>query len=129
MSSSTNKKGRWTGALAALLEDRRKIDDAFAAADLPRPLEWTEQVTAGRWVIRYRVDLNYQDEPDRTGMLELNLALGRDEACLRPVRRGTRSSARRRLLGQGIGVTLRPRAADTARHAAPEPPPAVSRSI
>ena len=31
-------------------------------------------MTAGRWVIRYRVDINYQDEPDRTKMLELNHA-------------------------------------------------------
>ena len=40
---------------------------------LPQRLEWTDEVTAGRWVIRYRVDVNYQ-EPDRTKMLELNRA-------------------------------------------------------
>ena len=70
----TNTKGRWTGALAVLLENRQKIDEAFAAAKLPQPLEWAEEVTAGRWVIRYPVDINYRDEPDRTKMLELNLA-------------------------------------------------------
>ena len=52
----TNTQGLWTGALAVLLENRQMIDEAFAAADLPQPLEWTEQVTAGRWVIRYRVE-------------------------------------------------------------------------
>ena len=70
----TNKKGRWTGALAVLLENRQRIDEAFAAADLPQPLEWTEEVTAGRWVIRYKVGVNYRGQPDRTKMLELNLA-------------------------------------------------------
>ena len=70
----TNTKGRWTGALAVLLEKRQSIDEAFAAAKLPKPLEWTEEVTAGRWVIRYPVDVNYQDEPDRTKMRELNRA-------------------------------------------------------
>ena len=70
----TNTKGRWTGALAVLLKNRQRIDKAFAAADLPKPLEWTEEVTAGRWVIRYPVDVNYQDEPDKTKMRELNLA-------------------------------------------------------
>ena len=69
----TNKKGRWRGALAVLIENRQRIDEAFAKAKLPQQLEWTEEVTAGRWVIRYRVDVNYQ-EPDRTKMLELNRA-------------------------------------------------------
>ena len=70
----TNKRGRWTGALAVLLENRQRIDEAFAAAALPRPLEWTAQATAGRWVIRYGVDVSYQDEPDMTKMRELNRA-------------------------------------------------------
>ena len=70
----TNKKGRWTGALAVLLENRQEIDEAFAACGLARPLEWTEEVTAGRWVIRYGVDVNYGDKPDETKMLELNQA-------------------------------------------------------
>ena len=70
----TNKKGRWTGALAVLLENRQEIDEAFAACGLARPLEWTEGVTAGRWVIRYGVDVNYRDRPDETRMLELNRA-------------------------------------------------------
>ena len=57
-----------------LIENRQTIDEAFAAAELPQPLEWAEDVTAGRWVIRYRVDINYKDEPDKTKMLELNHA-------------------------------------------------------
>ena len=69
----TNTKGRWTRALAVLLENRQRINEAFAKADLPKRLEWTEEVTAGRWVIRYRVDVNYRD-PDRNKMLELNHA-------------------------------------------------------
>lgn len=70
----TNKKGKWLGALAALLENRREIDRDFAEADLPRALEWTEEVIAGRWAIRYLVDVNYQDEPDSAKMRELNRA-------------------------------------------------------
>ena len=70
----TNARGRWTRALAVLIENRQTIDESFAAAELPRPLEWAEDVTAGRWMIRYRVDINYEDEPDKTKMLELNHA-------------------------------------------------------
>ena len=70
----TNARGRWLGALAALLTDRQKIDQDFAAAGLPKPLEWKDTVTAGRWVIRYEVDVHYQDEPDLTKMDELNRA-------------------------------------------------------
>ena len=70
----TNKKGKWLGALAALLENRQKIEQDFAEAGLPRGLEWTEEVTDGRWAIRYQVDVNYQDEPDLARMLELNRA-------------------------------------------------------
>ena len=33
------------------------------------------QVTAGRWVIRDRVESQHQDEPEMTKMLELNSAL------------------------------------------------------
>ena len=69
----TNTRRRWTGALAVLLKNRQRIDEAFAKAHLPQRLEWADEVTAGRWVIRYRVDVNYQ-EPDRTKMLELNRA-------------------------------------------------------
>ncbi len=84
----TNKKGRWTGALAVLLEDRQRIDEAFAARDLPQPLEWTKKVTAGRWVIRYRVDVNYKDKPDRTKMLELNRASAQMKRVFDPYVRG-----------------------------------------
>ena len=70
----TNVRGKWLGALAALIEKRQQIDKDFAAADLPRPLVWADTVNAGRWMIRYEVDVNYQDEPDLTKMLELNRA-------------------------------------------------------
>jgi len=70
----TNVGGRWLGALAALIKSRDEIDRDFAAAGLPQPLEWTDEVTAGRWVIRYQVDVNYQDEPDLAKMRELNRA-------------------------------------------------------
>ena len=70
----TNASGKWLGALAALTENRQEIDNDFAAVGLPKPLEWSDRVTAGRWMIRYEVDVNYQDEPDRTNMLELNQA-------------------------------------------------------
>ena len=70
----TNASGKWLGALAALTENRQEIDNDFAAAGLPQPLEWTDRVTAGRWMIRYKVDVNYGDKPDRAKMLELNRA-------------------------------------------------------
>ena len=57
-------------------ENRQRIDEAFAKAKLPQRLEWTEEVTAGRWVIRYRVGVNYQ-APDRTKMLELDRSVFR----------------------------------------------------
>ena len=70
----TNRQGRWTGALDVLAAKRSEIDQAFAAADLPKALEWVEQVTAGRWTIRYTVAANYQGEIDPARMLELNKA-------------------------------------------------------
>ena len=70
----TNKRGKWLGAWKALTAKRREIDKDFAAAGLPRPLEWADGVSAGRWTIRYEVDANYRDEPDRSKMLELNRA-------------------------------------------------------
>ena len=84
----TNTRGRWTRALAVLLEDRPGIDRDFAAAALPQPLGWTENVTAGRWVIRYGVDVGYQDEPDRTKMLELNRASEQMKRVFDPYVRG-----------------------------------------
>lgn len=59
------------GVLAA---SRDEIDRAFAAADLPKALEWEEQVAAGRWAIRYTVPANYEDEVDQAQMRELNRA-------------------------------------------------------
>ena len=72
----TNVQGKWTGAMAVLAASRSEIDQAFAAADLPKALEWDEQVTAGRWAIRYTVAANYQNEVDPATMRELNLASG-----------------------------------------------------
>ena len=84
----TNKNGRWTGALAVLLKSRQKIDEAFAACGLARPLEWTEEVTAGRWVIRYGVDVNYRDKPDEAKMLELNRAAAAMKGVFDPYIKG-----------------------------------------
>ena len=70
----TNARGRWLGALAALIKNRQRIDQDFAAAGLRQPLVWTDTATAGRWVIGYKVDVNYQDEPDLAKMDELNRA-------------------------------------------------------
>ena len=70
----TNSGGRWQAALTALLDKRPQIDADFAVADLPGTLEWPEQVSAGRWAIRYAVEASYQDEPDPDRMRELNRA-------------------------------------------------------
>lgn len=71
----TNRGGRWLGALAALRKERQQIDADFAAAGLPEPLEWDAAVKASRWVIRYEVKANYQEEePDSDRMDELNRA-------------------------------------------------------
>ena len=70
----TNARGKWLGALAALIENRQRIDQDFAAAGLQQPLQWTDAVTADRWMIRYEVDVNYRDEPDLTKIDELNRA-------------------------------------------------------
>ena len=47
-----------------------------------------EEVTAGRWVIRYGVDVNHQDRPDRTKMLELNRASAQMKRVFDPYVRG-----------------------------------------
>jgi len=70
----TNARGRWTGALDVLAASREQIDREFSAADLPKTLEWDEQVTAGRWAIRYTVAANYDDEVDPSKLRELNRA-------------------------------------------------------
>ena len=70
----TNRRGKWLGALSALLESRREINDAFDKAGLPGALEWPEQTTAGRWAIRYKVDISYRGEPQVEKMSELNRA-------------------------------------------------------
>ena len=80
----TNGRGKWLGALAVLVESRQEIDQAFAAADLPHALEWPEQVTAGRWAIRYTVDINYQDEANLTRMRELNRASAQMKSVFEP---------------------------------------------
>ena len=68
----TNRSGKWLGALSALREKREQINAAFSGFGLPRKLEWPEQVTAGRWAIRYMVEINYQDEPEAGKIRELN---------------------------------------------------------
>ena len=71
----TNTRGRWLGALAALSRDRQSIDRDFSGAGLRQPPAWSDAVTAGRWVIRHEVDVNYQDdEPDLAKLDELNRA-------------------------------------------------------
>ena len=70
----TNRSGKWLGALAALLKNRKAINDAFEKADLPGELEWSERLTAGRWAIRYKVDISYQGEHRVEKMSELNRA-------------------------------------------------------
>lgn len=80
----TNGRGKWLGALAVLVENRQRIDQAFAYADLPQALEWPEQVTAGCWAIRYTVDINYQDEANPTRMRELNRASAQMKSVFEP---------------------------------------------
>ena len=70
----TNRQGRWTGVLDVLAAKRSEIDQAFAATGLPKGLEWVEQVTAGRWAIRYTVAVKYPEECAPATMLELNRA-------------------------------------------------------
>ena len=73
----TNKRGRWLGALDELAKHRTDIDHAITAAGLPNTLIWTDQVTAGRagrWAIRYTVDVNWQEKTDSTKLRELNRA-------------------------------------------------------
>lgn len=68
----TNTRGKWEGALAELQKERPKIDAELRAAGLRDALEWPEQVRAGRWVIRYTVNANYQDGFDPIKGHELN---------------------------------------------------------
>ena len=70
----TNALNRWTAALDELAAKRTEIDRAFADAGLPKKLYWTEQVTSGRWWIRYTVAAGYKEEPDLAKLRELNLA-------------------------------------------------------
>lgn len=70
----TNASGKWQGALAELAAKRSALDSAFASADLPAALEWPEQVSGGRWVIRYTVKAGYEDEFNSEHFRELNLA-------------------------------------------------------
>lgn len=70
----TNRSGKWLGALAALLKSQSEINAAFNKASLPGELEWPEQMTAGRWAIRYKVDISYQGELRVEKMNELNRA-------------------------------------------------------
>ena len=65
------------GALDELAKHRTDIDHAITVAGLPNTLVWTDQVTAGRagrWAIRYTVDVNWQEKTDSTKMRKLNRA-------------------------------------------------------
>ena len=84
----TNARGRWTAAIDALAERRDEIDRAFAAAGLPRPLEWDGRIAAGRWVIRYAVSADYEDEVDPEKMRELNQAAAAMKRAFDPHLRG-----------------------------------------
>ncbi|MDE2659138.1 MAG: hypothetical protein OXI45_02915 [Acidobacteriota bacterium] len=70
----TNVKGRWEGAFVELASRRSELDSAFATAGLPGTLEWPEQVSAGRWAIRYTVEVGYEDEFSAESLRELNRA-------------------------------------------------------
>ena len=80
----TNARGRWLGALAVLIKNRQQIDQDFNAAGLPQPLQWIDAVNAGRWMIRYEVDVNYQDEPESAKLRELNRAAAAMKRVLDP---------------------------------------------
>lgn len=70
----TNAKGKWVGALVELRKKQSEIESEFQAAKLSKEIKW-EQIRPDRWVIRYTVDANYQEEevnPDK--MRELNQA-------------------------------------------------------
>ena len=84
----TNAQGRWTAAIDALAERRDEIDRAFAAAGLPRPLEWDGRIAAGRWVIRYAVPADREDEVDPAKMRELNQAAAAMKHAFDPHLRG-----------------------------------------
>ena len=84
----TNAQGRWTAAIDALAERRDEIDRAFAAAGLPRPLEWDGRIAAGRWVIRYAVPADREDEVDPAKMRELNQAAAAMKRAFDPHLRG-----------------------------------------
>ena len=87
MSFSRTRKADGPGLSPYWLESRERIDEAFGKAGLPKQLEWSEEVTAGRWVIRYLVDLNYHD-PDKAKMLELNRASAQMKRVFGPYIKG-----------------------------------------
>lgn len=69
----TNANGKWLGVLTELQKKQSEIESKFRDADLSRDLKW-EQIRRDRWVIRYTVDANYQDEVNPEEMRELNRA-------------------------------------------------------
>ena len=69
----TNANGKWLGVLTELQKKQSEIESKFRDADLSRDLKW-EQIRRDRWVIRYTVDANYQDEVNPDEMRELNRA-------------------------------------------------------
>lgn len=59
--------------MTELQKKQSEIESKFQAADLSRDLEW-EKKKPDRWVIRYTVDANYEDDVNPEGMRELNRA-------------------------------------------------------
>ena len=69
----TNANGKWLGALAELQKNQSEIESRFHAAGLSGEIKW-ERFGVDRWVIRYTVDANYQEEMNPVKMRELNRA-------------------------------------------------------
>ena len=88
-----------------MIKNRQRIDQDFAATGLQQPLEWTDKVTAGRWVIRYEVDVNHQDEPHFAKMDELNRAAAAMKHIFEPYLQQLDPTARRGCLRAIGGVT------------------------
>lgn len=81
----TNTKGKWLKVLALLLAKRQVLDENFAKTGLPRKLEWPEQVSGGRWWIRYSVAANWRDDADLEKLRELNKASAAMKSVFDPV--------------------------------------------
>lgn len=105
-----NRRGKCLEALDVLLGSRSEIDDSFAKAGLPRPLEWSPRATRGSWAIRYKVDVGYLDEePDVTKLRELVRAAAAMKRIFDPCLRVLSAQADERtgVAGTGRGSTAR----------------------